>query len=358
MRPYRNDRGRTVLSLLVTLALLVAILPLPAAAGTPAAAPQAASILASLSGEVVRGERIGSLANPDALGWVGNMFPAGGSSNTITAGGSFDVYVQVWKNGVTNAPGQGANITCTLHWGQVASFGGGWSNVTSTPMSYHGDIGNNDEYKGTISPPAGLYEFTAYCTDTTDNTNMWQGSGNGRLTVNAASASITGARAMWLDTNTIAWNAAPAASYRLLYDPDGGLTTAAEATACTFPSPAAPCYVTLTASGTVSGYPQEPQRHRQDPPAHRPGGRRRQVPAQGPGGGRQLRRRRRAGRRHARADPERAGRAVRGQRQDANPGRDLQRRRAVGQGLGAHGQVGDAATLRHFSTAPKWAATP
>ncbi|MEI2690230.1 MAG: hypothetical protein V9H69_11185 [Anaerolineae bacterium] len=57
---------------------------------------------------------------------------------------------------------------------------------------------------------------------------------------------------MWLDTNTIAWNAASAASYKLLYDPDGGVTSAAEATACSFPGPAAPCYVPLTASGTVS----------------------------------------------------------------------------------------------------------
>ncbi|HNU06067.1 MAG TPA: DUF3372 domain-containing protein, partial [Anaerolineae bacterium] len=44
----------------------------------------------------------------------------------------------------------------------------------------------------------------------------------------------------------------------LLYDPDGGLTDAAEATACAFPTPAAPCFVSLTASGTVSGFPKNP----------------------------------------------------------------------------------------------------
>ena len=69
---------------------------------------------------------------------------------------------------------------------------------------------------------------------------------------------VTGAKAMWLDTNTIAWNGVAGASYRLLYDPDGGLTTAAEGTACSFPAPSAPCYVSLTASGTVSGYPKNP----------------------------------------------------------------------------------------------------
>lgn len=90
-------------------------------------------------------------AAPATLGWVGNMFPAGGSSNTITAGGAFTVYVQVWKDGVTNPSGQGAGITCSLYWGQVASFGGGWSNITDTPMVYNTDIGNNDEYKASIS---------------------------------------------------------------------------------------------------------------------------------------------------------------------------------------------------------------
>ena len=69
---------------------------------------------------------------------------------------------------------------------------------------------------------------------------------------------VTAAKALWLDADTIAWNGVAGASYKLLYDPDGGLTTAAEGTACSFPAPAAPCYVGLTASGTVSGYPKNP----------------------------------------------------------------------------------------------------
>ena len=140
--------------------------------------------------------------SPEALGWVGNMSPAGGSSSTITAGGAFDAFIEVWKDGTTNSPGQGANITCTLHWGQVASFGGGWSNITDTAMSYDGDTGNNDRYKASILPGPGLYEFTAFCTDTTDNSPYWQGSGNGRLTVNAPSGSCTGAS---VGDNNIYW---------------------------------------------------------------------------------------------------------------------------------------------------------
>ncbi|MBU0494835.1 MAG: hypothetical protein KKA73_27130 [Chloroflexi bacterium] len=125
------------------------------------------------------------LAQPTyaALGWVGNMWPTGGSLSNMQEGNDFDVYIQVWKDGVTNLPGQGANITCTLYWGQVEFFGGSWSDITSTPMTYNVDVGNNDEYTASISPSAGQYEFTCYCTDTTDSTDTWQGDGNGRLFV-------------------------------------------------------------------------------------------------------------------------------------------------------------------------------
>ena len=118
-----------------------------------------------------------------ALGWVGNMWPGGGSFNTINAGDPFNVYVQVWKGGVTDMPGQGAGITCTLHWGEVAAWGDTWTNVTDTPMAYNTDVGNNDEYVGTIAPGAGMYEYTANCTDTTDGQTTWQQDGNGHLTV-------------------------------------------------------------------------------------------------------------------------------------------------------------------------------
>ncbi|MCB0243470.1 MAG: hypothetical protein KDI12_08680, partial [Anaerolineae bacterium] len=66
------------------------------------------------------------------------------------------------------------------------------------------------------------------------------------------------AKALWLDTNTVAWNGAGGASYKLLYDPDGEMTDAAEAVACTFPAPGSPCYVDLTASGAISGYAKNP----------------------------------------------------------------------------------------------------
>ena len=92
------------------------------------------------------------LAQPGlaALGWVGNMWPAGESVTNLTSGSSFTVYVQVYKDGVTDEVGPGADITCTLHWGAVPYFGGDWINTTDTSMSYNTDVGNNDEYAATI----------------------------------------------------------------------------------------------------------------------------------------------------------------------------------------------------------------
>ncbi len=71
-------------------------------------------------------------------------------------------------------------------------------------------------------------------------------------------ATLSDARAMWLDTTTLAWNGTTGSSYKLLYDPDGGIVPGvAGATACSFPL-SAPCYVPLTQSGTVSGFLKNP----------------------------------------------------------------------------------------------------
>jgi len=72
----------------------------------------------------------------------------------------------------------------------------------------------------------------------------------------AGPITVKDARAMWLDKGTIAWGGAEGTSYKLLYDPDGGIGADAEATQCTFPAPAGPCFVPLTRDGTVTGYPR------------------------------------------------------------------------------------------------------
>ena len=109
---------------------------------------------------------------PSTLDWVGRMSPRGGTVAGINQGNfapaGFDVYVQVYEAGVTDGPGQGPGISCTLHWGR---YGDPWQDL---PMTYNPTPGvdvppANDEYKATIPKaviealPPGSYGFTAYC---------------------------------------------------------------------------------------------------------------------------------------------------------------------------------------------------
>ncbi len=99
-----------------------------------------------------------------AIGWAGNVWPNAGSLQVPT--GPFSVYVQVWKGGVTDAPGQGAGITVDMS--VTNNIGGSYS----TTLTFQGDVGSNDEYTAQVpqSMLAGAstvtVDFTA--TDTTD----------------------------------------------------------------------------------------------------------------------------------------------------------------------------------------------
>ena len=150
------------------------------------------------------------------------------------------------------------------------ALGGNWEASTVVKMA-----GSLTSYTATIPPQAAgatvsYYVFTsgdvaaiagadADLLAITYNTN---GGENYSYTVAATSAAgpitVKDARALWLDAGTIAWGGAAGSSYRLLYDPDGGMTDEAEAAACAFPDPAGPCFVTLVADGTVGGYPKNP----------------------------------------------------------------------------------------------------
>jgi hypothetical protein len=101
-----------------------------------------------------------------AIGWAGEIWPT--SDQTYTEGSDIAVYLQIWKDGVTNNPGQGAGISAALFYGPN---GGPYDEVA---MAYFGDVGNNDEYRGFIPASAfeGLTEIWFYCTayDSTDMT--------------------------------------------------------------------------------------------------------------------------------------------------------------------------------------------
>jgi len=136
------------------------------------------------------------LARPrpaSTLGWVGDMWPAGGSVHRFVraaAAGDFEVYVQVYKKGVTEAAGENtAGIVCTLHWG--AYDGRPWSDIA---MTWHAQKGNNDEYRGVIPAAtlnalaAGVYGFTANCR-LPGEVEKWQEAGDGQIIVLSAQAS-------------------------------------------------------------------------------------------------------------------------------------------------------------------------
>ena len=119
------------------------------------------------------------------VNWVGSMTPTSGA---FAQGGSLTVTTQVLKTGITDAPGQGAGITCQITYGTVSFFGGTWSNSGTFPMTYMTDAIDKDVYSGTLSPTtAGLYEYICRCTDNIANAGSWvyHTAYNGQLTVSA-----------------------------------------------------------------------------------------------------------------------------------------------------------------------------
>jgi hypothetical protein len=103
-----------------------------------------------------------------AIGWAGNAYPNHGAQITPTE--DQFVVAQVYKEGVTDGEGQGADIEASLLYTPE-----GGSEV-SVPMSFNTDIGNNDEYIGFI-PQADLVgighvDVTVVFTDLTDGTTF------------------------------------------------------------------------------------------------------------------------------------------------------------------------------------------
>jgi hypothetical protein len=80
------------------------------------------------------------------IDWAGNAWPTNGANVVPT--GPVDVYVQVYKSGVTDSGGQGAGITGVLYYTtDIAAQAG-------VAMTYNTDIGNNDEYTAQVPQTA------------------------------------------------------------------------------------------------------------------------------------------------------------------------------------------------------------
>jgi len=91
-------------------------------------------------------------------GWANLQYPG---SAIIFTGDSVTVYEQIWIDGVTNSPGQGAGVTAWIGYNTSNVNPNTWTNWV--PTVYNTDAGNNDEYKGTIGKtlPKGKYYYAS-----------------------------------------------------------------------------------------------------------------------------------------------------------------------------------------------------
>ena len=85
------------------------------------------------------------------IDWAGNVWPADAANVVPT--GPVDVYAQVYKAGVTDVPGQGADLSGVL------SYTTDIAAQASLAMTYNTDVGSNDEYTAQV-PQAALLGAT------------------------------------------------------------------------------------------------------------------------------------------------------------------------------------------------------
>jgi len=102
-----------------------------------------------------------------AIGWAGGIWPVNGTP--YTSADNIDVYVQVWKDGCTDAdPGAACpDIEAYLYY----RCSGTADPFVEVPMVYNTDVGNNDEFTGQIPNTHGCSEVEFYVrvVDTTDS---------------------------------------------------------------------------------------------------------------------------------------------------------------------------------------------
>jgi hypothetical protein len=157
------------------LTVTAAATPTPTPSVVPTATPTVTPTPTPVSGGVV-------ISQPQ------NLNPSGNTPQTIDTLSALFVTVDVFAAGVTPAPGAGPGIQCSLHYGQVPAFGGSWNNTTDFPMAFVADVAGSDRYGVNMGPlPAGLYEYTAWCSGDGGATRQWANiaatGGNGKLTV-------------------------------------------------------------------------------------------------------------------------------------------------------------------------------
>ncbi len=199
-----------------------------------------------------------STPNPDFQGTNLGTFVVGSVPLTLNGG-----QIKTWKNGSSDVWGGNLNYRLYPAGSPDGSF-------TAVPLPFDANLPNPGDQQWTNTAAnvdllsgltEGSYTLEIYFDSPTNEGTNYNNNGDANYTATftvATAVTLTDARALWLDAATIAWNGATGSSYRLLYDPDGELVPAvAAATPCAFPLTGS-CAITLTASGTISGYPKNP----------------------------------------------------------------------------------------------------
>jgi glycosidase len=93
------------------------------------------------------------------IGWAGNLEPPA-IVHTIGLAPTPPISGQVWIDGVTNPPGQGAGVLAELGYGISGTLTATWD--VWVPMQYAADVGNNDQYTATLTPEmTGTFQYLA-----------------------------------------------------------------------------------------------------------------------------------------------------------------------------------------------------
>jgi glycosidase/fibronectin type 3 domain-containing protein len=159
------------------------------------------------------------------IGWANLQWPPSITHTISAVNRTATIYGQVWIDGLTNQPGQAPGLLAQVGFGPDGSNPDGnaaWAWVDAT---FNVDVGNNDEFKGSLLPDAvGTYDY-AYRYSTTDgrdwvyadldgSTNGYSAAQAGALTVVSSGDTTAPATPAGLHVVTaspggieLAWNA-------------------------------------------------------------------------------------------------------------------------------------------------------
>lgn len=142
----------------------------------------------------------------DQIDWCNLQWPPSG---TITLGDGFNVYGQVWVDGVSSEPGATPGLQAWVGYSTDDSNPNTWSNwVVAT---FNTQVGNNDEFVADLGAElsaAGTYYY-AYRYQYNSAPYVYGGTGgpwsndNGVLTVNPQTAQIDWCNLQWPESGTI-----------------------------------------------------------------------------------------------------------------------------------------------------------